>query len=105
MASIEKLLLRGIRSFGPDNEDEAKLKFCSPVTIILGQNGCGKTTIIEALKYATCGEFPGNCSQGSGFVHDPKLCNSTEVSCKEVCFYYVELCTNKTISINSSIKC
>uniref|UniRef100_A0A1B6KQF5 Zinc-hook domain-containing protein n=1 Tax=Graphocephala atropunctata TaxID=36148 RepID=A0A1B6KQF5_9HEMI len=79
MACIEKLLLRGIRSFGPEDRDEAKLKFCTPLTIILGQNGCGKTTIIEALKYATCGDMPSNCNQGAGFVHDPKLCNCSEV--------------------------
>ncbi|XP_046664938.1 DNA repair protein RAD50 isoform X1 [Homalodisca vitripennis] len=79
MACVEKLLLRGIRSFGPEDRDEAKLKFCMPLTIILGQNGCGKTTIIEALKYATCGDMPSNCNQGAGFVHDPKLCNCTEV--------------------------
>lgn len=95
MAYIEKLLIRGIRSFGPAEEDEAQLKFTTPLTIILGQNGCGKTTVIEALKYGTCGETPG---LGSGFVHDPKLNNSSEV-----CFGYC-LIKNK-VSILFNMKC
>ena len=35
-------------------------------------NGSGKTTIIEALKYATTGEQPTN-TRGGAFIHDPAL--------------------------------
>lgn len=73
-------MLYGIRSFGPEERDKAVIKFSSPLTLILGQNGCGKTTIIEALKYATCGEIPGGTDGGSGFIHDPKLSGCIDVS-------------------------
>lgn len=70
MSSIEKLLIRGIRSFDPDQP--AVIEFFSPVTLIVGHNGAGKTTVIEALKYATTGDQPPG-AKGGAFVHDPKL--------------------------------
>lgn len=69
MSSIDKLLLRGIRSFSPYQENV--IEFYTPLTIIVGHNGAGKTTIIEGLKYATTGDLPPN-SKGGAFVHDPK---------------------------------
>ena len=60
MARLEKLQIQGFRSFGPDDKEPGpqkinfyyeigpnKEKVSSPLTLILGQNGCGKTTIIE----------------------------------------------------------
>jgi len=41
MSSIDKLAIRGIRSFSPF--DEEKIEFYKPLTLILGQNGAGKT--------------------------------------------------------------
>jgi hypothetical protein len=41
MSSIEKLLIRGIRSFDPDSQNI--IEFSSPLTVIVGQNGTGKT--------------------------------------------------------------
>ncbi|KAJ1981324.1 DNA repair protein rad50 [Dimargaris cristalligena] len=70
MSSIEKLMIRGIRSFDPDTP--SVIDFFTPLTIIVGHNGSGKTTIIECLKYATTGELPPN-SKGGAFIHDPKL--------------------------------
>ncbi|KAB0795761.1 hypothetical protein PPYR_09822 [Photinus pyralis] len=75
MATIEKLMLNGLRSFGPAEEDTQKIKFSSPLTLFLGENGCGKTTIIEALKFACSGDIPGGSKSGQGFVNDPKLSN------------------------------
>ena len=79
---------KGIRSFGPREQDEVIVRFRSPVTLIVGQNGAGKTvsgplvsffnikfssqTIIECLKYMTTGELPPN-SKGGAFVMDPKV--------------------------------
>ncbi|XP_076621911.1 DNA repair protein rad50 isoform X1 [Colletes latitarsis] len=72
MSRIRRLSVRGIRNFGDDNE-EAKIRFSRPLTLILGPNGTGKTTIIEALKFATCGEFPPSSDRGKFFIHDPTL--------------------------------
>ncbi|KAL6590090.1 hypothetical protein U3516DRAFT_652193 [Neocallimastix sp. 'constans'] len=79
MSKIEKLLIRGIRSFNPDvySEDNV-ITFLTPLTLIVGPNGSGKTTIIECLKYATTGDLPPN-SKGGAFIHDPKIANETEV--------------------------
>ena len=46
MSQISKMEIQGIRSFGPGSEDRQNIQFFSPLTLILGQNGCGKTTII-----------------------------------------------------------
>lgn len=76
MSSVDKLLIRGIRSFSPYNENV--IEFYAPLTIIVGHNGAGKTTIIECLKYATTGDLPPN-AKGGAFVHDPKVSRETEV--------------------------
>ncbi|KAI9682904.1 MAG: DNA repair protein rad50 [Trizodia sp. TS-e1964] len=75
-AKIEKLSILGVRSF--DNTRSEAIKFNSPLTLIVGYNGSGKTTIIECLKYATTGDLPPN-SKGGAFIHDPKLCGEKEV--------------------------
>lgn len=76
MASLDKLAIRGIRSF--DDKQVAVIEFFSPVTVIVGHNGSGKTTIIECLKYATTGDQPPN-TRGGAFLHDPKIANEKEV--------------------------
>jgi hypothetical protein len=47
MSSIDKLAVRGIRSFSPF--DEEKIEFYKPLTLILGQNGAGKTVRKEFI--------------------------------------------------------
>ncbi|XP_004517595.1 DNA repair protein RAD50 [Ceratitis capitata] len=75
MSTIEKLSIQGIRSFGSNSEDVQTITFSSPVTLILGENGCGKTTVIECLKYGLTGELPPGSDHGRSFVHDPKIFN------------------------------
>lgn len=70
MSRIDKLSISGVRSFSPAVREA--IQFNTPLTLIVGYNGSGKTTIIECLKYATTGELPPN-SKGGAFIHDPKV--------------------------------
>ncbi|KAK8428642.1 DNA repair protein Rad50 [Phyllosticta citricarpa] len=74
---IDKLSILGVRSF--DNRVSETIQFYSPLTLIVGFNGSGKTTIIECLKYATIGELPTGCDRGKSFIHDPNLCGEKDV--------------------------
>ncbi|KAJ5183549.1 Recombination/repair protein Rad50 [Penicillium capsulatum] len=76
VSKIDKLSILGVRSF--DNTRSETIQFHTPLTLIVGYNGSGKTTIIECLKYATTGDLPPN-SKGGAFIHDPKLCGEKEV--------------------------
>ncbi|KAF8476550.1 P-loop containing nucleoside triphosphate hydrolase protein [Russula ochroleuca] len=76
MSTLNKLAIRGIRSF--DDKSLSIIEFYSPVTVIVGHNGSGKTTVIECLKYATTGDQPPG-TRGGAFVHDPKMANEKEV--------------------------
>ncbi|KAI6250701.1 DNA repair protein RAD50 [Erysiphe necator] len=72
---ISRLKIQGIRSF--DNQHPEYINFYAPLTLIVGQNGCGKTSIIECLKYASTGQQPPN-TKGGAFIHDPKLSGEKE---------------------------
>lgn len=78
MSRIRRLSLRGIRNFSEDNDDDP-IRFSCPLTLVLGQNGTGKTTIIEALKYVTTGEYPPGSDKGKTFIHDPVLTTTGSV--------------------------
>jgi DNA repair protein RAD50 len=51
-----------------------------PLTIIVGKNGCGKTTIIECMRFAITGTLPPGTSSGKYFIHDPAMEDATEVT-------------------------
>lgn len=85
MAHLNKLAIRGIRSF--DDKNISVMEFFSPVTVIVGHNGSGKTTIIECLKYATTGDQPPN-TRGGAFIHDPKMANEKEVKAQVKLRFY-----------------
>ena len=85
MASIQKLVIQGVRSFSPNTEEV--IEFYSPLTMIVGANGCGKTSIIESLKYACTGGLPPTCKNGQSFINDPTMTDSTEVkACVKLLF-------------------
>jgi DNA repair protein RAD50 len=42
MSCINKMTIQGIRSYGPKDQDTQIIEFFTPVTLIIGQNGCGK---------------------------------------------------------------
>ena len=72
-----QLLIKGIRSFSPENTNI--IQFPKPLTLIVGRNGAGKTTIIECLKMGSTGELPPSARSGQAFIHDPKVADATEV--------------------------
>ncbi|KAG0748052.1 hypothetical protein G6F32_004910 [Rhizopus arrhizus] len=76
MSQIESMAILGVRSFSPS--EPSYIKFFSPLTLIVGSNGSGKTTIIESLRYACTGDTPPN-SKGGAFVNDPKVAGTSEV--------------------------
>ena len=45
------MLIKGIRSFSPDNLNV--IEFYKPLTLIVGQNGAGKTVRTLTCSYAT----------------------------------------------------
>ena len=49
MSSIAKMTIQGIRSFGPEDSDKGLIEFYTPLTLILGPNGTGKTVRLTAL--------------------------------------------------------
>jgi DNA repair protein RAD50 len=71
MTTLSQLSIQGVRSYS--HERAETIKFLKPLTIIVGANGCGKTTIIESLKFACTGQHPPLSNNGSSFVHDPKV--------------------------------
>ncbi|KAJ4399566.1 DNA repair protein rad50 [Neurospora sp. IMI 360204] len=77
MSKIEKMSILGVRSFGPRHPEA--IAFNTPLTLIVGYNGSGKTTIIECLKYATTGELPPNSKVNGAFIHDPNLVGEKDV--------------------------
>ncbi|KAK1282080.1 DNA repair protein RAD50 [Acorus calamus] len=76
MSTVDKMLIKGIRSFDPENKHV--ITFFRPLTLIVGPNGAGKTTIIECLKLSLTGELPPNTRSGQSFIHDPKVSGETE---------------------------
>ena len=76
MAKIEKMLISGFRSYSP-NESNV-IEFQTPLTLIVGPNGSGKTSIIECLNHIVTGNFPPG-TKNAAFIHDPKIAGEKEV--------------------------
>ncbi len=80
MSKLNSLEIRGVRSFDP--EQDSKISFNKPLTVISGMNGCGKTTVIECLKFVCTGVLPPGSNSGRSFIYDPTLANQPEVKAK-----------------------
>ena len=48
MCSVEKMLIKGIRSFSPENDHA--IVFPKPLTLIVGRNGAGKTVRVASRR-------------------------------------------------------
>ena len=71
---LEKLVPFSVTIFSKSNcpSFHQILDFFKPLTLILGSNGSGKTTVIESLRMMTTGQLPPNASRGASFINDPK---------------------------------
>uniref|UniRef100_A0A1I7XM15 AAA_23 domain-containing protein n=1 Tax=Heterorhabditis bacteriophora TaxID=37862 RepID=A0A1I7XM15_HETBA len=87
MAYLEQILIRGIRSIGPSEDDTHLIQFLNPLTIISGPNGTGKTTLIEALNYITSSDLPAG--KLATFMHSLQVFNCN------LFFYYDLMCKFK----------
>ncbi|XP_047370833.1 DNA repair protein RAD50 [Vespa velutina] len=77
MSRIRQMSICGVRNF--DEQDQPRIRFTRPLTLILGPNGTGKTTLIESLKFATTGDFPPGSDRGKAFIHDKHTSGSRVV--------------------------
>lgn len=63
--------IQGIRSYSTDISRSQTLDFY-PLTLIVGHNGSGKTSIIEALKFIIAGEEPPLSDSRRNFINTSK---------------------------------
>ncbi|XP_071846684.1 DNA repair protein RAD50.L-like [Apostichopus japonicus] len=71
MSHFNKISIRGIRSFSPEERERQTVLFGTPLTVILGENGTGKTSIIECLRFVCAGEYPPGGREA--FLHSLEL--------------------------------
>ncbi|TFK52413.1 hypothetical protein OE88DRAFT_1401528 [Heliocybe sulcata] len=91
MASLNKLAIRGIRSF--DDKQISVIEFFTPVTVIVGPNGSGKTTVIECLNQGA-GEAAVQCGERIAYAccakslgdHEKEQYHDHEDAGKHSCF-------------------
>ncbi|GMT12257.1 hypothetical protein PFISCL1PPCAC_3554 [Pristionchus fissidentatus] len=77
MAYFEEMIIQGIRAYPPTTQ--TVIKFLHPLTIIQGNNGCGKTTIVESLNNICTGAVPAGMRQS--FLHDLNNAKTQKVDC------------------------
>jgi len=70
-ASLLSAKIRGVRSYSPLEHKTQTIEFM-PLTLIVGANGSGKTTVIESLKFIISGEEPPLSDSRRNFLHSSK---------------------------------
>lgn len=70
-STLLSVKIRGIRSYSP-KQDQAQVVEFMPLTLIVGSNGTGKTTLIEALKFIISGQEPPFSDSRRNFIHTPR---------------------------------
>lgn len=70
-ASLISAKIRGVRSFSTSNEKAQSINF-TPLTLIVGANGSGKTSIIESLKFIISGDEPPLSDSRRNFINSTK---------------------------------
>ena len=86
MSKLERLCLTGFRSYS-SKDFELIEEFFSPVTLLLGRNGSGKSTVLEVLRFLLCGSYPPSTANGRAFLRDPALDSQSETkACAKLVF-------------------
>ena len=57
---LEKIIINGFKSFA----DKTELKISHPITAIVGPNGCGKSNVVDALKWVLGNQSPKSLRSG-----------------------------------------
>jgi chromosome segregation protein len=57
---LEKIVIHGFKSFA----DRTELHFNQPITAIVGPNGCGKSNVVDALKWVLGNQSPKSMRSG-----------------------------------------
>jgi chromosome segregation protein len=57
---LEKITINGFKSFA----DKTELKISHPITAIVGPNGCGKSNVVDALKWVLGNQSPKSLRSG-----------------------------------------
>lgn len=58
---LEKIVINGFKSFA----DKTELKISHPITGIVGPNGCGKSNVVDALKWVLGNQSPKSLRSGA----------------------------------------
>lgn len=69
--SLLQAKIRGIRSYSPYEHKAQSIDFM-PLTLIVGSNGSGKTSVIECLKFIISGDEPPLSDCRRNFLHTSK---------------------------------
>ena len=57
---LEKIIINGFKSFA----DKTELKISHPITAIVGPNGCGKSNVVDAIKWVLGNQSPKSLRSG-----------------------------------------